>query len=265
MMAVYLTMKHFRPNLYNKNVLIQTDNTTVVQYLNHQGRTKSVELCLLTWNLWSLALENNGNIHCGPLEQAINQTDGMVSEQSSCEQNFSALGSPTDGSVCDISEQENSAVLFMDDSSASFCHRCNVNFLAEHVCLCIPTNTNDFQGVAAYETVSVQDNFDCTELAETVLVSTASENVDSISGDADTQAESIVPGKGSDFTSRSPVSKTDGMAAVDRHFFTKGFSERTRKLLASSWRKGTKKTTIQNLNSSTAGVLNGMLIPFLHL
>ena len=37
MKAVYLTMKYFLQNLSNKNVLVQTDNTTVAQYLNHQG------------------------------------------------------------------------------------------------------------------------------------------------------------------------------------------------------------------------------------
>ena len=59
MEAVYLTMKHFLPNLSNKNVLIQIDNTTVAQYLNRQGGTKSLKPRHLTWKLWSLALENN--------------------------------------------------------------------------------------------------------------------------------------------------------------------------------------------------------------
>ena len=59
MEAVYLTVKHFLPYLINKNVLIQTDNSTVTCYLNHQGGTKSLQLWHLTWKLWSLVLENN--------------------------------------------------------------------------------------------------------------------------------------------------------------------------------------------------------------
>ena len=47
------------PYLINKTVLIQTDNYTVTCYLNHQGITKSLQLWHLTWNLWSLVLENN--------------------------------------------------------------------------------------------------------------------------------------------------------------------------------------------------------------
>ena len=59
MEAVYLTVKHFLPYLINKNVLIQTDNSTVTCYLNLQGGTKSLQLWHLTWKLWSLVLENN--------------------------------------------------------------------------------------------------------------------------------------------------------------------------------------------------------------
>ena len=96
----------------------------------------------------------------------------------------------------------------MDDSATSFCNRCNVYLLAEHVCLCIPTNTDDSQGVAAYETVSLQDNFDSSTLAETVLVSYTAENVDSFPSEAATLEESVIPGEGSDFVPRSSISKS---------------------------------------------------------
>ena len=201
----------------------------------------------------------------GLFEQTLYQRDGMVPEQSSCSQSFLSVGLPSDGFVCNISEQENSAVLLMDSSSTGVCHRCNVNFLAEHVCLCIPSNTDDPQGVAAYETVSLQDNSHSTILAEAVLVSATSGNGNSFSTNAATLEESVDASERTDFTPRSTVSETDGMAAVDRHFSEKGFSERTRKLLASSWRKGTRKDITQSLNSSVAGVLNGTSIPFMPL
>ena len=58
MEAVFLTVKHFLPNLINKNVLIRSDNSTVVRYINKQGGTRSPQLCMRTWKLWQLALEN---------------------------------------------------------------------------------------------------------------------------------------------------------------------------------------------------------------
>ena len=54
------------------------------------------------------------------IETRISPTDRVVNEQISCEQDFSSLGLANDGSVCNFPEQENTAALFMDDSSESF-------------------------------------------------------------------------------------------------------------------------------------------------
>ena len=58
MEAVIRTIKHFLPTLKGKNVLIRCDNSTVVQYINKQGGTKSIPLCLKTWKLWNLAIKH---------------------------------------------------------------------------------------------------------------------------------------------------------------------------------------------------------------
>ncbi|XP_045212562.2 uncharacterized protein LOC123563664 [Mercenaria mercenaria] len=58
MEAIILSVTHNLPHLQNQNVMIRTDNTTVVQWINRQGGTKSVALWNLTWKLWSLALKN---------------------------------------------------------------------------------------------------------------------------------------------------------------------------------------------------------------
>lgn len=57
--AVFLTLKHFLNQLKGQYVLIRSDNTTVVQYINKQGGTKSPTLCYQTWDLWNLAIQNN--------------------------------------------------------------------------------------------------------------------------------------------------------------------------------------------------------------
>ena len=58
MEAVVLTVQHFLPQLKGKNVLLRCDNSTVVQYINKQGGTKSIQLCLKTWDLWNLLIQN---------------------------------------------------------------------------------------------------------------------------------------------------------------------------------------------------------------
>ena len=77
MEAVYLTVKDFLPYLINKNALIQTENSTVTCYLNHQGGTKSLPLWHLTWKIWSLALENNlclKSVHIGGKKNLLTDT-----------------------------------------------------------------------------------------------------------------------------------------------------------------------------------------------
>ena len=51
--AVFLALKEFRTLVCNKTVLIATDNTTVVAYINIEGGMKSGSLCALLWRILS--------------------------------------------------------------------------------------------------------------------------------------------------------------------------------------------------------------------
>ncbi len=41
MLAVFQALKHFLPDLRDHHVLVRTDNTAVVSYINHQGVLRS--------------------------------------------------------------------------------------------------------------------------------------------------------------------------------------------------------------------------------
>ena len=51
--AVFLALKEFQNLRCNKTVLIATDNTTVVAYINKEGGMKSGSLCALLWRILS--------------------------------------------------------------------------------------------------------------------------------------------------------------------------------------------------------------------
>ena len=51
--VVFLALKEFRTLVCNKTVLIATDNTTVVAYINKEGGMKSGSLCALLWRILS--------------------------------------------------------------------------------------------------------------------------------------------------------------------------------------------------------------------
>ncbi|KAL3976218.1 tctex1 domain-containing protein 2 [Sarotherodon galilaeus] len=51
LLAVFLALKHFRPVLEGQHVLVRTDNSTVVSYINRQGGTRSLPLLKLSRSL----------------------------------------------------------------------------------------------------------------------------------------------------------------------------------------------------------------------
>ena len=51
--AVILALKEFEPLCRNKTVLVATDNTTVVAYINKGGGLRLGSLCALLWRLLS--------------------------------------------------------------------------------------------------------------------------------------------------------------------------------------------------------------------
>ncbi|XP_053089198.1 uncharacterized protein LOC117597041 [Pangasianodon hypophthalmus] len=55
MLAVFLALKHFLPDLGDRHVLVRTDNTAVVSYINHQGGLRSRPLYRLAHQIleWS--------------------------------------------------------------------------------------------------------------------------------------------------------------------------------------------------------------------
>ena len=59
-------------HLKGHSVLVRSDNTTVVQYLNKQGGTKSPQLCLLTCNLLQLAIKNNVTMKAAHIIGSLN-------------------------------------------------------------------------------------------------------------------------------------------------------------------------------------------------
>ena len=59
MRAVWKSLQHFKPQIINKSILIATDNTSVVSYLNRLGGTKSQSLLNLTVEILLWCQTNN--------------------------------------------------------------------------------------------------------------------------------------------------------------------------------------------------------------
>ena len=70
--AVYMALKHFAPKLKKQNVLICSDNSTVVSYLNKQGGTKSFQMVALVWRIIAWATPREIQIRARHIPGSLN-------------------------------------------------------------------------------------------------------------------------------------------------------------------------------------------------
>ena len=79
MEAVIRTLTRFLGALKGQNVLIRSDNSTVVQYINKQGGTRSILLCQKTLDLWHLAIQNQIQLKSAHIAGKSNVLADMLS------------------------------------------------------------------------------------------------------------------------------------------------------------------------------------------
>ena len=251
--AVFLTVKKFQKFLKNKLVLIRSDNVTVVQYINKQGGTRSLQLCQRTWDLWMFALENKiylkaahiagvNNVLADQLSRIKIQATEWELDNSVVHQFFQIWGHPTIDLFATNENKKSSCVLLMDESPTSISSGCSIHRMEQHVCQCIPpplsTNSKYF---TAHAKISVRDNTDSSTLAKTTLVSPVVTTTSSLSSKTSTSRKSAGSGQEKSGTSEPRSVSVNCMATIEQQLKTKGFSENARKLLSASWRAGTQK------------------------
>ena len=70
--AEFLALKHFKSQCQNQTVLFNTDNLTVVAYINKQGRSHLVEMCALLWRIMSWCHRFKISLHARYIPGCLN-------------------------------------------------------------------------------------------------------------------------------------------------------------------------------------------------
>ena len=177
----------------------------------------------------------------GRLEQGEDTSNRMDSEQFSDSETVSGIGHPNDRSFRIRSKSQGGTFLLMDSQSKCMGNICSVCAMAEHECLCFPSNIIDSESTTAHEEVPLPADFDCSSVAEETLVHGSVSDVGSTSNEASNDTGSIISTQNKNCSSESPSFQSNCMASINRSFQNKGFSSKARKLMAASWRVGTQK------------------------
>ena len=76
--AVLLALQFFQTDCRNNQVLIASDNTSVVAYINKQAGTRSAELCALMWRILTWCHQNNVTLRARHVPSSLNViADGL--------------------------------------------------------------------------------------------------------------------------------------------------------------------------------------------
>ena len=70
--AVLLSLKHFRDQCSRQEVMVASDNTSVVAYINKQGGTRLSEMYALLWQLMAWCTKNLVSIRARHIPRCLN-------------------------------------------------------------------------------------------------------------------------------------------------------------------------------------------------
>ncbi|XP_073732565.1 uncharacterized protein [Misgurnus anguillicaudatus] len=79
--AVFFGLQHFLPEVAGRHVLVRTDNTTVVYYINHQGGTRSLQCLKIAQQLLPWANQHLASLRAMYLPGISNRAADLLSRQ----------------------------------------------------------------------------------------------------------------------------------------------------------------------------------------
>ena len=187
--AVFLALKEFRTLVCNKTVLIATDNTTVVAYINKEGGMKSGSLCPTVENpvlVHQTAGNPQGTSHPRPAErdsrQAIqtwpDHSNRVVTSSSSIPSCMRKVAPATSGPVCHQVQQQTATVCVTGARPPGLGSGCTQSLLGGPGPIRLPTGSHLGQsGGEAPGLPLQQNNSDCPRVAQHALVLGPGSNV----------------------------------------------------------------------------------------
>ena len=188
--AVLLALKEFQALCTNNTVLIATDNTTVVAYINKEGGMKSGPLCALLWRILTWCTRKQVTLKARHIPGHLNMIANKLSRLGHTIQTEWSLGpdvfqaimppvAPTHcGPVCHQVQQQASTVCLTRPRPPDMGSGCSQPVIGRTGSVCLPTSSHLGQSGGEVTGLPLQQNHtDCTGMAQHALVLGSSGNV----------------------------------------------------------------------------------------
>ena len=218
--AVFLALKSFQNKILDKRVLIATDSTTIVSYLNKQGGSHSWDMCLPVWRILAYCNPRNILIRARHIQGCLNVIADRLSrkdkiiptEYSLHPQIFSliwlSLAHTNGGHVCHQIESQTTNLFLTSPRCKCYEHRCIEHLLGGSGRLCLLSCSTHTKSDTGNENIQVQDDSSSTRVAQNALVLESSESVNQTSITTISLASSVKATIQSEVPSESHVSES---------------------------------------------------------
>ena len=253
MMAIRLALKQAKTFIHHSCIMISTDNTTVVSYINKQGGTHSP-------NLLRRSLENTqlvpGTRHsyqstshprqiqhsCRlPLKTRQTYQDRMGSGSNSCEFSIPDAQLPKCGSVCDKIQPQTPIICLSSTRLQSTSDRCPVHGLESSSCICLSSFYSDTCCSRENPTTIVQNSSHSSVLATATVVLRTSSSISVSSDSSATNSKTTDSIQRKICTSKPPNSQPSRLGVIKQSIRDKKFSQNVADFVSRSRRASTQK------------------------
>ena len=156
--AVSLALRDFKDQCQNQTVLVATDNSTVVAYINKQGGTHSAEMCALLWKIMTWCHHYHITLKARHIPGCLNVMADLLSRSNQVQSTEWSLHPQVFKPdlpkvvhtscrlICHSSEPQTSTVHISCPRPKGLGHRCSEHRLDESHCLCLPSYGSPSQG-----------------------------------------------------------------------------------------------------------------------
>ena len=158
--VVSLTLRSFKDHCQNQTVLVAMDNSTVVAYINKQGRTHSAE----THSRMSKC-DGPPSVQVKPCS-----IKKMVTTPSGVQTDLSEVVHPSCRSICHISEPQTYTVCVSNPRPKCLGHRCSEHKLDRSYCLCLLSYSSPSKGDPKNQAMPLPNHSNIPRLARDALV-----------------------------------------------------------------------------------------------
>ena len=249
--AVFLAIREFQDLCVNNIVLVATDNTTVVAYINKEGGMRSGPLCALLWRILTWCTRKQVTLKARHIPGRLNvvadkqigtdHSNRVVSPPTSIRGNMLPVAPSSNRSFCHQVQQQTTSLCVTLPRSHGLSSGCTQSNLGESGPLCLPSNSHIGQGSGKVTEFPLQQNHsDCSWVAKHALVLGPGSYVQSNSIKSTQSSQPSDPTIQSDPSQESDKSQSPCMAPRASAIKEHGFSEAVAARIEAPQRQSTR-------------------------